>query len=46
MNTTIEPIHSSSLYRTMWRSIMHTTGNEEAADAIMLSIIDTHPHLS
>lgn len=46
MNTIIEPIHTSSLYRTMWRSIMHATGNEEATDKIMLSIIDTHPHLS
>lgn len=46
MNVITEPIHSSTLYRTMWRSIMHALGNAEAADQVMQSIMDSHPHLS
>jgi len=46
MSTIVEPLSQSALYRTMWRSIMHATGNTETADAVMLSIVDSHPHLS
>lgn len=45
MTTTIEPTHTSALYRTMWRSIMHEVGNPELADKIMQRITDQHPHL-
>lgn len=46
MTITIAPHHTSPLYRTMWRSIMHECGNPELADGIMQRIIDAHPHLS
>jgi hypothetical protein len=46
VSTITEPLSQSPLYRTMWRSIMHATGNTETADAVMVSIIDSHPHLS
>lgn len=46
MTTHTETYHSSSLYRTMWRSTMHALGNAEAADHVMLSIMTNHPHLS
>ena len=48
MNNLMETrtLHTSSLYRTMWRSVMHALGNAEAADQVMSSIVDTHPHLA
>lgn len=48
MNTLMETrtMHTSSLYRTMWRSVMHALGNAEATDQVMSSIVDTHPHLA
>lgn len=48
MNTMIDTrtIHPSALYRTLWRSAMHALGNPEAADQVMSSIMDSHPHLS
>ena len=48
MNALMETrtMHTSSLYRTMWRSVMHALGNAEAADQVMSSIVDSHPHLA
>lgn len=36
----------TALHRTMRRSIMHAVGNEELADKVMDSIIESHPHLA
>jgi hypothetical protein len=46
MTTLLEARHSSALYRTMWRATMHALGNAAAADQVMQSIMDSHPHLA